>query len=150
MIERYQGNEGKLRLTEALRNQRIIQGNASLATVLADLVTLREFKSNDVLIEQGASDNDLYFVVSGSLAVHVNGCRIGERVPGDHVGEISLIDTSMRRSATITATSEAVVAAISESTFTRLADSYPQLWRSLAIELIQRLHQNDLTFDSSD
>jgi CRP-like cAMP-binding protein len=37
--------------------------------VLSDLVTLRDLKDGDVLVEEGESDNHLYAIVKGLLCV---------------------------------------------------------------------------------
>ena len=54
---------------------------------------------------------------------------------------MALIDAAPRRSATVVAIEESVVAKISESSFTEIANQYPQLWRRLAMELGDRLRQ---------
>ena len=37
--------------------------------VLAELITVRDLKDEEVLVEEGATDDELYVVVSGALAV---------------------------------------------------------------------------------
>ena len=43
--------------------------SAEQAAVLADIVTVRDLKDEEVLVEEGATDDQLYVVVSGALAV---------------------------------------------------------------------------------
>jgi predicted nucleotide-binding protein len=63
----------------------------------------------------------------------------------DHFGEMSLIDPRARRSASILAIEQTVVAKISEPTFTELAMQFPEMWRRLARCLADRLRKrNDL------
>ena len=52
---------------------------------------------------------------------------------------MAVIDSSAPRSASVVAAERSIVAKISEQEFIRLANAYPKLWRSLAIELCQRL-----------
>jgi predicted nucleotide-binding protein len=63
------------------------------------------------------------------------------RPPGQHVGEMALIDSYARRSATVKAIEATTVAEISERDFNKLADRHPTLWRRLALSLGERLRE---------
>ncbi|MCC7522983.1 nucleotide-binding protein [Candidatus Uhrbacteria bacterium] len=141
MISRFQGADGRRRLVDALCSQNIVGGNQAIADALAEVAQLLELKPKDVLIEQGGSDDDLYLILSGSLTVIINGRALRTRVAGDHVGEMAMLDPGARRSATIIAAESALVAKISESNFTKVAQHHPQLWRAFAVELAERLRQ---------
>lgn len=141
MIERFKGRDGKRLLLEAIRRQRILQGDASACTALAQVVELRGAKEGEVLIAQGATDNDLYLVLSGSVDVRINGRSIATRVAGDHVGELSLVDPGGRRSATVIVREPSVTGRVSEPAFTAIANQFPHLWRALALEIGERLRQ---------
>ncbi len=143
MIERFQGSDGKPRLIEALRRQKILHDNETLAKELAEQIELVPLKPNDVLIKQGDTDNDIYFILSGRLSILVNGREIAIREAGQHVGEMALIDPMEARSATVLATENAVVAKASEGAFSSLANEFPRLWRLLATELGVRLRQRN-------
>lgn len=143
MIERFEGVGGRRRLVESLRSQRIIQGDFEAASELAELVSLSEFPSGETLIEEGEADNDLLFVLTGKVAIVVNGRLVAERIPGEHVGEMAMIDTSVRRSASVIAAEETVVARIPEASFSPFADAKPRLWRLIAVELCDRLRQRN-------
>ena len=59
--------------------------------------------------------------------------------------EMALIDPKAKRSASVVALEDSVVAKISESKFVEFANHYPSLWRNIARELGDRLRQrNDL------
>jgi CRP/FNR family transcriptional regulator, cyclic AMP receptor protein len=58
-----------------------------------------------------------------------------------HVGEMATIDPAVKRSATVRAGEATVVARVSEAAFTKVANSYPFLWRRMALELAERLRQ---------
>ena len=64
MKERFEGEDGKRRLTDAFLEQRVVVGNAALAAALAEAVELLELDTNDVLIEQEAEDNWVFFVIA--------------------------------------------------------------------------------------
>jgi predicted nucleotide-binding protein len=90
---------------------------------------------------QNTADNRIAFIVSGETEVRVNGRKVAVRRAGHHVGEMSLIDPSARRSASVVATADSVVAWVAEAEFVRIANEHPELWRALAVELAARIRQ---------
>lgn len=143
MLPRFEGAGGKQKLAEVLRSQPLVAGDASLAAALAEKGKFVEAAPAEVIIEQEAADNDIYFVISGSVEIWVNGRHITTRVAGCHVGEMALIDPTARRSATVKAAEPSVCVRIAEPDFTALAQDYPHLWRGLAVELGNRLRQRN-------
>ncbi len=73
----------------------------------------------------------------------VNGRIIGKRGPYDHVGEMAAIQPTQKRSATLTATEDAVVAKLSEADVHELGTRYPNIYRHIAQELARRLMQRN-------
>jgi signal-transduction protein with cAMP-binding, CBS, and nucleotidyltransferase domain len=142
MIERFAGKENFSRLLNALRQQQTVYSD-ELATEIAQKVRLCEFKQNDLLIRQGESDDDVFFILAGRVSIQVNGREIAIRRAGQHVGEMALIDPSARRSATVCALEPVVAAKLNESQFTAIADRFPRCWRLVALELSARLRQRD-------
>lgn len=141
MIERFQGVDGKKRLITALIEQRLIHGDEALATEIADMVELKEYLGGAELSCQGGSDSDIYLILMGCVSICINGREIAKRHAGLHVGEMALIDPTVRRSATIKTTEHTVAAKISEPLFTELADKHPKLWRRISVELANRLRE---------
>ena len=127
MIGRFYGKEGRNRLVSALRKQIIIHDNETLSIELADQAELLQFEPEERLIVQDSVDDDIYFILAGRLAIVVNGREIAIRDSGQHVGEMTLIDPSARRSASVVAIEQTVVAKISEASFRVLADKYPRV-----------------------
>ena len=143
MIERFEGEDGKRLLAEALADQRIVNGDKTVAARLLEVSQLRELKTGDILITQDADDNDIYFVISGSLTIEANGRPVATRNAGTHVGEMALIDRKSRRSATVVAAEKTVVAKVTEPQFSGLADDNPELWRRISVELCDRLRSRN-------
>ena len=143
MIERFEGEDGKRLLVEVFADQGIVNGDKKVAAGLLEVAQLQELKRGDVLITQDAEDNDIYFVVSGSLTVEANGRPVATRNAGTHVGEMALIDRKARRSATVVAAEKTVVAIVTEPQFSVLADANPDLWRRIAVELCDRLRNRN-------
>jgi CRP/FNR family cyclic AMP-dependent transcriptional regulator len=141
MIERFYGPDGERVITDALLRQSAIQGDRELAVKLARAVSVQEIKTGSLLIQQDATDNDLYFIFVGKFSISVNGRDVAHRSAEQYVGEMALIDPKAKRSATVTALEDSVVAKISEAQFTRLANQNANLWRNLACVLADRLRQ---------
>lgn len=143
MIQRFEGDAGKRLRIEAIFNQKMVGGNRKLAESLADCVELRAVHPGEILIEQGGSDNDVYFILAGTVDIIVNGRTVGRRVPNDHVGEMAAIEPTQKRAASVVATEEGVVARISEAELAKYGSRYPEIYRSIAKELSRRLLQRN-------
>jgi CRP/FNR family cyclic AMP-dependent transcriptional regulator len=141
MLERFQGTHGNRHLISALTEQRIVHGDASLAEEISKIAELKEYSPGTDITCQGDIDSDIYLILTGTVIILVNGREIAKRQAGLHVGEMALIDATVRRSATIRATEHTVVAKISEPMFSELADKHPKLWRRIAVELAHRLRE---------
>ena len=150
MISRFCGQGGRDRLISELRKQIIVHDDVTLSMELADQAKLLQFESGEELIAQGDVDNEVYFILAGRLAIVVNGREVAIRYSGQHVGEMALIDSSARRSASVVAIEQTVVAKISEFSFRLLANKYPRVWQLIAEELGERLRQRNKLIDSTN
>jgi len=139
MLERYQSEEGRDLRIEAFLSQSIVGQDQALAEELATLAELSELQTAQTLIEQNGEDDDVYFIISGSFGVHVNGRRIAARGRGDHIGEMAAIEHTQRRSATVIAEEVALVAKLSSSQFASISKKYPHVYRQIAKALSRRL-----------
>lgn len=144
MIERFQGPDNRNTLVAAIQRQQIVPPQKNVAEKLADVAELMQFELTppaNVLITQNGPENDMFLILAGRVSISVNGRELAIRQAGQHVGEMSMIDASAPRSATVTAIERTVVAKIKERDFTPIADKYPALWRHLALELGNRLRE---------
>jgi len=145
MIERFSGTSNRRKLIEAIKRQLIIRDDEELAARLCDELELLEVEPGAVIIQQDSDDDDLYLILAGRVSVQVHGREVAVPKAGEHVGEMSVIDPSAKRSATVFALERTVIGRLSEAVFSRLADDFPNLWRRLAVQLGERLRQrNDL------
>lgn len=67
----------------------------------------RRFPAGETVVKEGADGAAFFLIESGEASVAVRGAPRGSLGPGDHFGEIALIDEDVR-SATITATTDLV------------------------------------------
>jgi len=143
LIQRFTGRAGRVRFIEALRGQEIVAGNQRVAHALATAATRQEFPANREILTQGNSDNDICFILSGSVSVRANGRPVATRRAGNHFGEMAMLDTTATRSATVSTLEPTVIARVPEHKFTRIANVCPDLWRRLAVALAARLRERN-------
>ena len=142
LLKSFKGPEGSLHLTSALMSQPLVR-DEDLAAAIEPYLKLDEIFAGTNLIKQGATDTDLFLILSGAFSVAINGCVVARKKAGEHVGEMAVVDPLTPRSASVIATSDSVVARITEADFSALADRYPRLWRRIALELASRLRDGN-------
>lgn len=140
MIERFAERE---ELLNALRNQKLVCGNASLAEEIAAAGTMSEVKAGAKIITQDAEETDVFFILAGAFDVLVHGRKVARRFANDHVGEMAAIQPTQKRSATLTATETSVVFQMPGRYLNEFGRKYPELWRLIAKELARRLEQRN-------
>lgn len=96
----------------------------------------------DVVIRQGTGAHALHVIISGMAEVTADGVRIASLGPGDHFGEIAVMDAS-RRTASVTAVTELQVLAVDATSFRRLVRSDAGLAATLPAAVSQRLDELD-------
>ena len=143
LIKRFTGRAGKARFIEALRSQELVARDPQIAQALTAAATRQEFPANCEIFAQGGFDTDIYFILSGSVSITANGRLVATRAAGDHVGEMAMLDTTAARSATVRTLEPTVVAKVTESRFSRIANAHPDLWRRTAGALASRLKERN-------
>ncbi len=134
----YRGTAGRARLLEVLSSQKLVQRDPTIAKDLlavAKPMTFLPRRDKDHLIVEGERKFDIYFILSGSVSVRIKRQEVAIRGPGDHVGEMALIDSKHPRSASVIATERTTVAKVSQQAFLKVAAKHPELWQRLCVEL---------------
>lgn len=140
MKERFENRDT---LVSALMAQRTIQGNKELASRIADAGVLVECPPGKNLIEQGQTERDVYFLLTGKLRIIVHGVRHHTREAGETVGEMSALNPTISRSATLCAEETCVAVKVDEASFAAAHDEHPSSWRLVASELARRIEQRN-------
>jgi predicted nucleotide-binding protein len=130
-------------LIEALVAQKIIRGQRKIAEAVAAEGELIEFPPGRTIIEQGAADRDVYFLLAGRGQVIVNGVRLYAREHGVTIGEMSAVNPHISRSATIEALEPTVAWRITHARLAEIGKARPLFWRYIAEELAGRLEQRN-------
>lgn len=140
---RFTGSRGKQRLIDCVCKQQIVEGDLFLAKELISKGTVVEKRKGTTINKQGDSDNHLYLIITGSVCALVNNREIGIRAANTHFGEMTIIDHTALRSATITARESCILLRINESDFASIASKKPKLWRNMAVTLCARLIERE-------
>ena len=98
------------------------------------------YKPLEHLIKQGTLGYEFIVVLSGEVDVIIDGHTVAELGPGDHVGEMALLDGAPRN-ASVVAKTEVRALLVASREFRALVANVPSLDRKLLISLTQRLRQ---------
>ena len=95
-----------------------------------------------VLMNQGRTGREAFVIVDGQASVDVGGVTVAELGPGDHVGELALLDGGTR-TATVTAATDMTVIVLSQRAFFGLLDEVPGLARKILSSLAGMIRDLD-------
>jgi NTE family protein len=117
-----------------------------LARLLGTLET-RVYPAGATVVAEGDRTKEVFIVQAGSAEVVITAAdgadhHVGRVVPGGTVGEISLL-TGQPAVATVRASVDFEAIVLTEDDFSRLADTYPQIYRNLGTILAERLARTD-------
>lgn len=107
----------------------------------------RRLAAGEVLLVGGEPNDTMYILTEGKLEVHLTSIDddpIAFIAVGETVGELSLLDGSVA-SASVVASSESTVLAVSEDQFWELVDGSHAFAVELLVKLAQRLRTNNST-----
>lgn len=141
IFQRFSGERGEKLIVEALKEQRIVLGNEEAAEELCARGKPICFHQGEFLATEDHWENDIIFILAGSVQITITGFKVAERGAGQHVGEMALIDPSQPRSASVIAMEPTVGLVVSEEDFSAVAAHHPDMWRQIAKEVAQRLRQ---------
>ncbi|HXY93416.1 MAG TPA: cyclic nucleotide-binding domain-containing protein [Acidimicrobiia bacterium] len=91
------------------------------------------------LICEGERGNEFLVVLEGTVEVRHGGRAVATLGPGDHLGEIALVDEHGRRTATAFATTPVTIAYLGRHEFTRLLTESPAFERAIGAAMATRV-----------
>ncbi|MBX3249860.1 MAG: Stp1/IreP family PP2C-type Ser/Thr phosphatase [Myxococcales bacterium] len=83
---------------------------------ILNITSVRPFKLGQVVVEEGDEGDELFVVLTGKVRIQSGGTPITDLGPGQHFGEMTLIDKAPR-SATVTALEDSKLLAIKRRDF---------------------------------
>jgi CRP/FNR family cyclic AMP-dependent transcriptional regulator len=144
MKERFE-NKNRPHLVAALTRQEVSLGSTEIVEALLAHGSLVELAPGEKLIVQDSHDNDIYLLVAGVVGIIINGAHVATRRAGQHVGEVSAIEPSLPRSATVSVLERVVALRVSSAGLMKVGEKFPRLFLPIAQELARRLYQRNST-----
>jgi CRP/FNR family transcriptional regulator, cyclic AMP receptor protein len=109
---------------------------------IAGLMSTDRYHDGATVIKQGDPGDAFYVTVEGRAKVVVDGKTVHRLIPGDHFGEISLLDGG-ERSATIVTETPVTLLRLSRSSFLKVVRNDPDLARALLASLARMVRRVD-------
>ena len=125
-----------------LREVHLLRGlkDSDLASLAADLAE-RRVAAGDPIVGEGTGGVAFFFILEGETSVTVAGEEVATLKRGDYVGELALLDPEGPRSATVTAKTDVVLAAMSAWQFRPFVLAHPDVAWMLLQRLARRLRE---------
>ncbi len=106
-----------------------------------------EVPKGKVLVEEGRIGLEFFLIVSGRAAVTRNRRKVATLGPGDHFGEMALLDRHPR-SASVVSETDMDLLVLSQRQFNGLLNSVPTIARKMLTAMANRLREVDaLAYD---
>jgi CRP-like cAMP-binding protein len=134
------------KLLEALKGSRLAaELTEEQQRILAPHLAFRELRAGEVLVPEGASDDHLYVLVRGALAVTRNAGKpealtLFTLSPGDLVGELSFIDATPHYAALVAA-GPTLVLGLERGRLESLLDTHPRVVYQVMRAIVRTTHQ---------
>ncbi len=93
---------------------------------IADLGTVAVFMPGATIVKQGTIGDSFYVVLQGQAKVTSNGRTVNRLLPGDHFGEISLLDGDVRTASVVSET-DMTLLEITRKLFFAMLDNDPEI-----------------------
>jgi CRP-like cAMP-binding protein len=126
----------ELREVDLLRGMK----DSDLAGLAADLAE-RRVAAGDTILGEGTGGVALFFILDGETSVSVGGEEVATLNRGEYVGELALLDPEGPRTATVTAKTDVVLAAMSAWQFRPFVLAHPEVAWTLLQRLARRLRE---------
>ncbi len=91
------------------------------------------------LTAEGAPGSEFFIIQSGSVAVQRHGLEVAVLGPGDHFGEIAMLDPRTRRTASVVAKDDVRVTVYNRREFSTLLDRDPAFGGQVLRHAVERL-----------
>lgn len=109
---------------------------------VADIAEMANFMQGASIVKEGAPGDSFYVALIGEAKVTVNGRTVHRILPGDHFGEISLLDGG-ERTATVTAETPMTLLMIQRKNFLKELEREPDVAVSLLESLARMIRRVD-------
>lgn len=146
-------NEEKIKVLNKVKLLSGLHGKHEALNVLVHLMNVRSYKTDQVVIQEGKVEHELYILLKGQVSIYKNtpdqasykvAILKDEYTPA--LGEGGLIEGDSR-TATVRCDSDCQFLVLTRNDFNKFCDQHPEwalpIIKSIAIMLISRLHQSN-------
>ncbi len=109
---------------------------------VAELAVIARFMAGATIVKQGVIGDSFYVVLTGQCKVVANGRTIHRLMPGDHFGEISLLDGG-ERSASVVAETPMTLLEITQKQFLGMLSKDPEITVALLAGIARAVRRMD-------
>jgi CRP/FNR family cyclic AMP-dependent transcriptional regulator len=109
---------------------------------LASLAEMADYMEGASIVKEGQPGDSFFVAITGQAKVTVKGRTVHRILPGDHFGEISLLDGG-ERTATVTSETPMTLLMIDRRPFLNMLGSDPQVTVSLLESLARMIRRVD-------
>lgn len=136
------GNFSKAQVRRCLELQKILyKATGKDIEYLTKNGEVLDIKANQILTQQGDSGDCVFFILRGSVSVKVNERLIATRLAKECVGEMSVLDPTQNRCATLVAAESCTVLRLSSACMLELINRNTSILQCMVIELSERLRE---------
>lgn len=127
-------------------NNTMVQDQNTIILRFLEHCHQKQYPAKSVIIKEGDTGNELFYLIKGSVSVQVEDSRGREIVlaylnAGDFFGEMGLFDETTKRSAYVRAKTKCEIAKISYERLKSLQSIFPDLLFSIASQMAIRLRK---------
>jgi CRP-like cAMP-binding protein len=112
--------------------------------IVAQRSEIRDVAAGTPIIEAGSLGEEFYVLLSGTATVSRSGATVATLQPGDHFGELALLDPAPR-DADVTMRDDGVVSVLSRHNFLLALNAIPGITPALLSFLAKRLREAEST-----
>ena len=130
-------------IIKCLEHQRIFKRvDVKKLRRIAKIGEVIDYKTDQVIVNQGDIGGFVYFVLHGNISVVINGKKVATRSAKECIGEMTMLDPTQKRSATLIAMEESRVLRVKDDVIKRLIKNDQSIIEGIALELALRLREH--------
>ena len=107
---------------------------------LANLSEVADFMADHAIVREGDPGDAFYVILAGQAKVTTNGKLVNRVLPGDHFGEISLLDGDVR-TATVTSETPMTLLMLPRNRFIKALREEPEMAMNLLSSLARQIRR---------
>jgi predicted nucleotide-binding protein len=132
------------RLADAIRKQKLVDGDEELADALASAGEQLDVASGEVVYREGDVTRGVFLVLLGDIRLTQNGNTLLVLQQGDDFGTSPYMFSDPRYKVTATALDDALLFHIDDERFQQVTNTFPRIWKHIARTQLERLHHQNL------